>query len=320
MKFKYLMLVALLAFALPVVAQETTPEAILEEIVIEVPGILPEGVEYDAEGERFLFGSLTEGTIRQITEGGEAEPFIEDEELVSSVGIHVDTANNRLLVANSDASIFFGGEGPGMAMVAAYDLETGERLFMTDLGALVPDSGHFANDLTVDASGNVYVTDSLTPVIYMVSMNGDASIFLLDQQLMGEGFGLNGIDYHPDRYLLVATGSAIYKIQLDDSSEITEVELSEPLSIDGMVLAPDGTTLYAVAATGDLTTGGLQEVVEITSEDDWTTAEVTARIETGGNATTVTLRDGTPYFINVYFGNPDAEQYEIVPVSFEAVG
>jgi hypothetical protein len=157
-------------------------------------------------------------------------------------------------------------------------------------------------------------------VIYRVDVNGSAEIFLLDDQLMGESFGMNGIDYHSDGYLLVASGSSIYKIQLDDSSELTEVELSEPLSIDGMVLAPDGTTLYAVAATGDLTTGGLQEVVEVTSEDDWATAEVTARIETGGNATTVALRDGIPYFINVYFGNPDAEQYEIVPVTFEAVG
>ena len=294
----------------------------MEAIVIEVPGILPEGVEYDAEGERFLFGSLTEGTIRQIMEGGEAEPFIEDEDLVSSVGIHVDTYNDRLLVANSDASIFFGGEGPGMAGVAAYDLESGERLFLTDLGALLPDSGHFANDLTADADGNVYVTDSLVPVIYKVDVDGNAEIFIEDEQLMGVGFGLNGIDYHPDGYLLaaVAGSASIYKIPLDDPSALSAVELSEPLSIDGMVLAPDGNTLYAIATTGDLANGGLQEIVEVTSEDDWTMAEVTARIETGGDATTVALRDGTPYFINVYFGNPDAEQYEIVPVTFEAVG
>lgn len=317
MKLKYFVFIALLTLTLPVLAQETT----LEEIVIEVQGILPEGVEYDAEGERFLFGSLTEGTIRQITEGGEAEPFIEDEDLVSSVGIHIDTANNRLLVANSDVSILMGGgDGNGMAMLGAYDLETGERLFMADLGALLPDTPHFANDVAVDASGNAYVTDSLTPAIYIVDMRGNAEIFLLDQQLMGGSFGLNGIDVHPDRYLLVASGSSLYKIQLDDSSELTEVELSEPLSIDGMVLTEDGTTLYAVAATGDLTTGGLQEVVEVTSEDSWETAEVISRIETGGNATTLALRDGIPYFINVYFGNPQAEQYEIVPVTFEAVG
>lgn len=137
MKLKYFVFIALLTLTLPVLAQETT----LEEIVIEVQGILPEGVEYDAEGERFLFGSLTEGTIRQITEGGEAEPFIEDEDLVSSVGIHIDTANNRLLVANSDVSILMGGgDGNGMAMLGAYDLETGERLFMADLGALLPDT------------------------------------------------------------------------------------------------------------------------------------------------------------------------------------
>lgn len=322
MKFTFLLFVALLAFGLPVFAQDTTTEPSMEAIVIELPGILPEGVEYDATGERFLFGSLSEGTIFQIAEGGAAEPFIEDEDLVSSVGIHVDIYNNRLLVANSDASIFFGSEGPGMAAVAAYDLESGERLYLTDLGALLPESGHFANDVTVDADGNAYVTDTLVPVIYRVDPDGNAEIFIEDEQLTGESFGLNGIDFHPDGYLLAAVAgtASIYKIPLDGPSALTVVELSEPLSIDGIVLAPDGSTLYAVAATGDLSTGGLQEVIEVTSDDDWTTAEVTARIETGGNATTVALRDGTPYFINVYFGNPDAEQYEIVPVTFEAVG
>jgi sugar lactone lactonase YvrE len=322
MKLKYFAFVALLVLALPAFAQETTPEASMEAIIVELPGILPEGVEYDSDGGRFLFGSLSQGTIFQITEGSDAEPFIQDEDLVSSVGIHIDTNNHRLLVTNSDASIFFGGETQGMAALAAYDLESGERLYSVDLGILLPESAHFANDVTADTDGNAYVTDTLVPVIYKVDSDGNAQIFIEDEQLMGEGFGLNGIDFHPDGYLLAAVSgtASVYKIPLDDPTALTAVELSEPLGIDGMVLAPDGSTLYAVALTGDLSSGGLQEIVEVTSEDDWATAEVRARIEAGGNATTVALHDGMPYFINAYLSNPDAEQNEIVPVTFEAVG
>ncbi|MBI5671299.1 MAG: SMP-30/gluconolactonase/LRE family protein [Chloroflexi bacterium] len=322
---KFLLLVtALLVLVLPTAAQEMTPEATTsaalgEPIIINLAALLPEGVEYDAANDRFLFGSLSQGTIFQIEEGGEAEPFIEDEDLVSTVGIHVDAANNRLLVSNSDSSMFSDPSATGTAQLAAYDLETGERLFLADLGALLPDNRHFANDVTIDADGNAYVTDSFSPVIYRVDMDGNAEIFIESDRLTSDNFGLNGIDYHPDGYLLAAVSgsAAVYKIPLDDPEGLTEVALSEPLAIDGMVLSPDGSRFYAVADT--FSGAGGQQLVEVTSDDDWATATVTNRAETGGEATTVALRDGAPHFINVYFGNPQAEQYEIVPVTFEGV-
>jgi sugar lactone lactonase YvrE len=318
MKRKYLAFAVPLVFALPVFAQEATPEANLEPIIIEEAGILPEGVEYDAQGNRFLFGSLSQGTLFQIAESGAPEPFIEDEDLVSSVGIHVDVVNNRLLVSNSNSAVFADQNVQGIAGLAAYDLESGERLFYADLGALLPGGRHFANDVTVDVDGNAYVTDSFSPVIYRVDAEGNAEVFVDDDQLWDGQFATNGIDYHPDGYLLVAVGAsgAVFKIPVDDPAAWTAVELSEPLSIDGMVLVPDGGAFYAVAVNE----GGTQELVGVTSDDDWATAEVSARLETGGSATTVTLRDGVPYYINAYLGDPTAEQYEIVPAIFDAVG
>jgi sugar lactone lactonase YvrE len=322
MKLKVFTFAALLLLALPAFAQEATPEAVMEAIVVEQTGVLPEGVEYDAEGGRLLFGSLSQGTIFQLPDGGIVEPFIEDEELVSTVGIHIDRANNRLLVSNSDRAVFSDSESQGMAALAAYDLETGERLFLTDLGGLYPEGRHFANDVTSDDEGNAYVTDSFSPVIYRVDPDGNAEIFVQDDRLSSEQFGLNGIDFHPDGYLLAAvTGSgSIVKVPLDDPTALTDVQLSEPLSIDGMVLTPEGSVLYTVALTSSDGGEMVQELVEVISEDGWETAEVTARIETGGGATTVTLRGGVPYYINAYLDNPQATQNEIVPVTFNAVG
>lgn len=313
-----LLAIALSVLAFPVMAQETTPESPPAEVIVNQAGLLPEGVEYDAANDRFLFGSLSQGTIFQIQEGGEAEPFVEDDDLGSTVGIHIDTANSRLLVSNSDAGVFSDPAALGMAGLAAYDLETGERLFLADLGALLPDNRHFANDVTVDDEGNAYVTDSFSPVIYRVDREGNAEIFIEDEQLSSPSFGLNGIDFHPDGYLLaaVAGSGSIIRIPVDDPASLAPVELGELLSIDGMVLSQDGGTIYAVADTE----AGVQELVEVTTDDDWATATVTNRVQTGGNATTVALRDGLPYFINAKLGDPAAEQYEIVPTIFEAVG
>ena len=98
-------------------------------------------------------------------------PFIRDAELVSSVGIEADEPRDRLLVANSDRAAF-GGAAAGHAKLGVYNLTTGERLAMVDLGAMLgtpAPAKFFANDVTVDGDGNAYVTDTMNGVVYRVT-------------------------------------------------------------------------------------------------------------------------------------------------------
>jgi sugar lactone lactonase YvrE len=312
--FILLTLVASLTIAQP--QPPVATEEVTFDLVVEIPGLLPEGIEYDAERQRFLLGSLSTGSITSVSLLGGTQTLIEDEDLISSVGIHIDAANDRLLVANSDRSAFGNPDSKGLAALAAYDLETGERLYYAELSALTAEreGQNFANDVTVDADGNAYVTNSFQPLIYKVDIDGNAEVFIEDEQLTAPGFGLNGIDFHPDGYLLAAVGgsAAIFKIPLDDPEALTQVELSEPVGIDGMVIAEDGSVI-AVGRTGANST---QEIVQIVSEDEWATAEIVNRVETGGNATTVTLVEDVPHYINAYLNNPAQEAYEIVPVEF----
>src|SRR5690606_17025490 len=145
----------------PEPAERTSPAAgsadtgggagdIPDMIVAERGGFIPEGIEYDQSGERFLVGSLAEGTIFEVANDGSLTPVVEDPELVSSVGIEVDEDRNRLLVANSDAAVFQ-GQSQGQAMLGIYDLESGERIAMVDLTTaltdLPEDAAYFANDV-----------------------------------------------------------------------------------------------------------------------------------------------------------------------------
>jgi len=312
---------ALLLFVLVAggaLAQDSDPMVDLPtEVAFAQAGIMPEGVEWDAANERFLVGSLSTGTIYAISDDGTIEPFIEDEELASTVGIEIDEANNRLLVTNSDASVFSAPDATGMAGLAAYDLDTGERLFLVDLSELYT-GRHFANDVTVDDAGNAYVTDSFSPVIYQVTPEGEASIYAQSDLFANDTIGLNGIEYIPadgdmSAYLLAAvTGSAsIYKIPLDVPAEITPVVVDEPFSIDGMARLPDG----SLAAVARFETG--QEIVVFSSTDDFESASIDARVASGGNATTLAIRDGAVYFVNAYLGNPAQEAYQIVHAELE---
>lgn len=316
---RFIVFALMILLVLPAAAQNNTPEVTPEmmqplpaEIVIDVASILPEGVEYHPTLSGFLFGSLSEGTIHRVDVDGTISVFAEDEGLVSSVGIHVDAANSRLLVANSN------GSTRDLASLFAFDLETGELLYSADMSDLYTDTetAHFTNDVTADADGNAYITDSFAPVIYRVTPEGEASIFAQDDAFAVEGFGLNGIDYHPDGYLLAAVGAsgAIYKVPVDDPTSITQVTLPYPIGIDGMAIDADN-NLIAVGRPQD-GEGERQVIAVLASTDDWESAAITIAAETTGAATTLALADGAAYYINAYLGNPEQEQYQIVRVDY----
>jgi sugar lactone lactonase YvrE len=315
---KLVSLILVFSVALPFALAQS--EQLPELIVAERPGFHPEGIVWDTDHERFLTGSFTEGTIFAIEDDGTVTPFIEDEDLVTTLGLHIDW--DRLLVANAEASE--DPESTGAARLGIYDLNTGERLHFVDLGSLLEEGHHLANDVTTDAEGNAYVTDSLAPVVYKVTPDGEASIFAESEQFTSDTFGLNGIEYHSNGYLLVGFSEpgALYKIPLDDPEAITSVELSEPFSPDGIVFHPNGDLI--VVAAGLSEDGSLwSEVLELASDDEWASAEIVNRATTDPDlsASTVTLRDETPYVayshFNELFTGQSVDEFEILRIDFD---
>lgn len=306
-----------IAVALLLTMAFAQPDGLPDLVIVQRERLHPEGVEWDAENGRFLIGSFTEGTIFEIADDGTMTPFIEDEALITSLGIHIDREHGRLLVTNSDP------EGTGIAQLGIYDLDTGERLHLVDLGALSGGEHHLANDVTSDAEGNAYVTDSFSPVIYKVTSDGEASIFAESEAFASESFGLNGIEYHADGYLLVALTEpgALFRIPLDDPEAITEIELSESFSPDGIMLHPNG-NLIVVAGTLNEDGSTNREVLEVASDDNWTSAEIVNRAPTDPDrsASTVTIRDETPYVVyshfNELFSGQLVDEFEIVRIDF----
>ena len=274
----------------------------VDRIEFSSPGLYPEGIEYDANQRVFLLSSLTQGTVSRVNDQGEIEAFIMDDELISSVGLYLDRAANRVIVANGDlgVSIRSSDQTQGkLAAVGIYDSITGEKINSVDLAALDPDRGHFANDVTVDYFGNIYVTDSFSPYIYKVNAEGEASIFATHPQFEAPegGFGLNGIVFHPDGYLIVAhfANGQLFKVPVDDPMAIEAIMINETLAfLDGLELR-DSETLIAVS--NDVTLVDNQ-VLQLQSSDGWLNATVAQRIETGDQeATTVVVHQGSAYAI-----------------------
>jgi sugar lactone lactonase YvrE len=278
-------------------------------IRFEYQNLFPEGIEYDEKGNCFLVSSVTVGTIHAVFDDGTIKPFIDDEVLHETVGIEIDHINNRLLVTNNT-------EYYEQAMLGAYDLETGERIFLADLSAEYPAVGYLANDVAVDTNGIAYVTDSMNPVIYRVDMDGVASIFIEDPI-----FDLiNGILAHPDGYLILgADRNLLLKIPLENP-EVLLIELSEDFKYDvtdGMILHPDGTLVVV--------TFPRSKIYRLSSDDDWISAEVVG-VSTdhyAGYGTTVALRGDSVYVIHSNLNywqevkTTDKKFFKIVRVVFE---
>ena len=275
-------------------------------IVAERGGFIPEGVEYDQANGRLLTGSLAEGTIFQIHNDGRVSPVVSDPELRSSVGIEADEPRDRLLVANSDSSVFQGG-GAGQAKLGVYNLTTGERIAMLDLAALIADAPddavYFANDVTVGDDGTVYVTDTRMNVIYQVDSNYQASVLHRFEPM--DGLALNGLVHHPSGYLLVASGATLYKVPLDNPAGTTQVTLPEPVAgQDGLVWAADGRLV--------IVSNSENRVVALTSSDDWASAELAGIGTYSVQATTAAAVGDDIYVVHPHFGDQDPPSVERV--------
>ena len=268
----------------------------LPSVSVEIPALYPEGIEANPLTGNFLLGSIRQGAVYEVSPEGEARKLIEDPRLRSVVGIRVDPARGRLLVNSSDYGVAERSRPEDKFATVAlgiYDLRNGDPLHFVALSQLRPGEKKFANDLTLDAAGNAYVTDSLAAAIYKVTPEGKASVFLANERFRGEGFNLNGIVTHPDGYLLVAKKSEglLFKVPLDDPEAFTEVGLPRALvGTDGLVLAkPSELVVITNRAAGVES----DTVFTLRSRDAWASAEITGSLATGDvYATTGVVKKG----------------------------
>ncbi len=284
--------------------------AIPDLILVERPSLFPEGIEYDAANGRFLLSSIGEGSVFAIQDDGTHQAIIEDDALMSSLGVEIDEERNRVLVANSDLAVMADPTAATQVFLGIYDLDSGERLHMVSLIEGEPDSAHLANDVAVDADGNAYVTDTIDPTVYKVDMDGNASVFT-DQFGGMDALAINGIVYHSDGYLLVsvmdAAGGGIVRVPLDNPAESSRVELDQSVIGDGMVLHPNGNLIVVDV--------GSASILSLGSDDGWTTAVIEASA-LNHPASTVALRGEQVYAVYPHF---DAMTTGKMPEVFEII-
>lgn len=225
-------------------------------ILIARDRYFPEGVTVTSNGT-FFAGSLYEGCIMRCLPGdAHMSPFIEAgaNGLISVLGLWADEERDILWACSSDPG---NGQltGKGRTGVKAFDLHNGSPLGSYDFPG-----GGFANDLTFDAHGNLYVTDSWSPRILRLPAGGTVlDEWIKDPRLGVDQWSLNGIDYdRSDNVIYTVNQKAghLFRIPIRTdgcAGEVVQISTSQDIR------RPDGLKVIApnLLATAEGGAGGM---------------------------------------------------------------
>jgi sugar lactone lactonase YvrE len=296
--------------------------------IIKIEGVAqnPEGIEFDNNDNTFFLSSLNAGPIIKVSLDGSYKPFTSGEKFpLSTAGIQIDTKRNRLLVAGFNGTELMDNDPKtkGTAFLRIYNLKTGVIEKDINLSYLLPEApAYFANDIAIDNDGNVYISDWYARVVYKVDLEGNPSIFWRNET--GIESGANGLDFHPDGYLLVSVLSVnnkglyadygLVKIPVNEPTAAKVVSISEGFTgFDGMVLKENGNI---IGVTNNGTSPGGNTLIELSSNDNWKSAKVINKKAIPASTTIAVTPDNKNFVINQDFTKPMKENWTIQQVKF----
>jgi len=257
-------------------------EAIPDVIPLNRFGLNTEGLDHSNSGQFFLVGSLKWGSIFRVNYDSTLQTLIPGNYyygLFASSGIRL--VNDIIHITNG---VFPPSNQPRDGLEATYVQVnfTSQAVIrwinLTGIGA--PGRHRAANDLDLDDNGNIYITDSYGAQIWLVdSHTSQASTF-----------GLNGIVYHSNGYLLVGKSHSngtskglLFRVNVADRSILQIPLLGNLLGVDGIAFAPNSQNTLYLAASGYL--------YVIDGQNDWKNAVVSYRVavpEDCGTPSTIT--------------------------------
>lgn len=241
---------ALVVFAVHVAQPVAASVSVSESIKLPANFQYPNGIAHASDGTLYV-GSVTSGQILRINPESKVETFFPgNDEVFAATSLRLDEPRGILWGTSSD---FLGTRGANNQVtrrshrIFAINTRSGEVLRVIPM----PDGG-FGNDIAINPTGGIYITDSARPRIHYLAPGATQfQTWAEDEQFRKEEkeeIGLAGIARHSSGVLIVGKFSdgELLKITPQPQGEVTVEpillarELENP---DGIQFAPDGSLL-----------------------------------------------------------------------------
>jgi hypothetical protein len=216
-------------------------------IVATVSGtpFLAEGLAVDPANNRLFVSSVDQRKILVLSQGGQREFASSASGLLGAFGITVDAARQRLWVASSGFTHVQGLSESERGAVGVFSFALADGRLLSKAVLPKAKDEQIIGDIALTENGELFATDSITPVIYTVERDGAA----LTAWLRHENFSsLQGVTATPDgAHLIVAdyaNGLHVIDRKTKTFSTIGFAGGTTLLGIDGLYRA--GSTLIAV--------------------------------------------------------------------------
>jgi hypothetical protein len=206
------------------------------ELTIDQLGLIPEGMAYDAKRKRWFVSSVRSGAIFAIGADGKVETFADVPWGV--FGMTVDAKRGVLWATTAALPQVeeFKAEDKDKSALLRIDLESGRVL---ETLRVADDAAHHFGDVVVATNGEVYVSDSASPVIFKVA---GAS---LEPFLRGPFLSMQGIasarkvlyvaDYSKGLYAVDARTKDVHALRVPPNVSL--------LGVDGLYAVDDRTLI-----------------------------------------------------------------------------
>ena len=143
---------------------ESEPVFTLPESVL-----MPETIAWDESRQKFLIGTLVEGSVFAVSKDGQVSELIKANDENGMWGVFdilVDQTRNRLWVSSAATRMFanFSPADKGLSALFEFDLETLDLLGRYPVP--VDDRPHILGSMVLDSAGGVYILDRSLPILY----------------------------------------------------------------------------------------------------------------------------------------------------------
>jgi hypothetical protein len=153
-------------------------------LLVNVAGLVPEGLAFDAARDRFLIGAMNAAQIHAVDRRGRVAPFWSSSEPVIVLGMAV-SADGESVFAAINPTARVRAAGTAKPFVLRIALADGR-----ELARLPADEAGFLNDLCVMRDGRVFASDSDQSRLFRADAN-DTALHLWTEP--GHAIAANGV-------------------------------------------------------------------------------------------------------------------------------